>query len=94
MKIDFVRFSSTAVAPTQGTEDSSGFDLYSVEDVLVSPNSTKIIRTDIVFKILRGYFGKIYARLSFALRFTEDGGGVIDADYRGPVCVIFLKFFK
>ena len=92
MKIDFVRFSSTAVAPTQGMKDSSGFDLYSVEDVLVSPNSTKIIRTDIVFKIPRGYFGNIYARLSFALRFTEDGGGVIDAGYRGPVCVIFFNF--
>ena len=56
MKIDFVRFSSAAIAPTQGTRDSVGFGLYSVEDVLVSPNSTKFIRTDIGFKIMRGYF--------------------------------------
>ena len=92
MKIDFVRFSSAAIAPTQGTKDSAGFDLYSVEDVLASPNSTKIIRTDNGFKIPRGYFGKIYSRLSFALRFTEVGGGVIDTDYRGPVSVIFFNF--
>ena len=56
MKIDFVRISSAAIAPTQGTRDSVGFGLYSVEDVLVSPNSTKFIRADIGFKIMRGYF--------------------------------------
>ena len=59
MKIDFVRFSSAAIATTQGTKDSAGFDLYSVEDVHVCLNSTKIIRTNIGFKISRGYFGKI-----------------------------------
>ena len=43
----------------------------------------KIIRTGISFKIPRGYFGKSYARSSLAVRCTEVGGGVIDADYRG-----------
>ena len=92
LKIDFVRFSSAAIAPTQRTKDSAGFDLYYVEDVLVSPNSTKIIRIDIDFKKLRGYFGKIYSRSSFAPRLTEVDRGVIDADYRGPVSVIFFNF--
>ena len=58
MRIDFARFSSAVIAPAQGTKDSAGFDLYSVEDVLVCPNCTKIIRTGIGFKILRGYFEK------------------------------------
>ena len=92
MKIDFVRFSSAAIAPTQGTRDSVGFGLYSVEDVLVSPNSTKFIRADIGFKIMRGYFWKIYSRSSFALRFTEVGGGVVDADY-GAIEGLFMLFF-
>ena len=52
----------------------------------------KIIRTGISFKIPRGYFGKIYARSSLAVRCTEVGGGVIDADYRGFVAVFFLNF--
>ena len=92
IKTHFVRFSSAAIAPTQGTKESAGFDLYSVEDVLISPSSTKIIITDIGFKIPRDYFGKIYSRTGFAVRFTEVGGGVIDADYRGPVSVIFFNF--
>ena len=90
----FGRSSSAAIAPAQGTKDSAVFDLYYVEDVLVSPNSTIIIRIDIDFKIPRGYFGKIFSRSTFALRLTEAGRGVIDADYRGPVSVIFFQFLK
>ena len=59
------------------------------ENVTIPANSMKIIRTGISFKIPRGYFGKIYARSSLAVRCTEVGGGVIDADYRGFVAVFF-----
>ena len=52
----------------------------------------KIIKTEIGCKIPRGYFGKIYARSSLAIRCTEVSGGVTDSDYRGPVSVIFLNF--
>ena len=48
-----------------------------------------LLRTDIRFKIPCGYFGKIEARSRFTLRFTDIGGGVIDADCRGLVEVIF-----
>ena len=92
MKIEFLSFSSSAITPTQGTKDSACFDLYSVENVIVPANSMKIIKTDIGFKIPRGYFGEIYARSSLAIRCTEVSGGVIDSDYRGPVSVIFFNF--
>ena len=88
MKIDFVKFSPTVIAPTQGTDNSPGFDLYCVEDFLIPPTSIKLVRTDIRFKTPRGYFGKIYARSSFAIRHTDVGGGAIDADYCGPVSAI------
>ena len=44
------------------------------------------------FKILWGYFGKIHARSSFAMQFTDVGGGVINCDYRGHVVVLFFNF--
>ena len=53
MKIEFLRFNSSAITPTQGTKDSAGFDLYSVENVIVPENSMKIIKTDIGFEIPR-----------------------------------------
>ena len=58
MKIDFVRFSNSAITPTKGTEDSAGFDLCSVESITIPSNSIKRTKTDIGFKIPREYFGK------------------------------------
>ena len=92
MKIDFVRFSNSAIVPAKGTKDSAGFDLYSVEDVTISSNAIKIVKTNIDFKISKGYFEKIYARSSLAVRCTEIGGSVIDADHRGPIAVLFFNF--
>ena len=54
--------------------------------------SVRAISINIDFKIPRGYFGKIHARSSFAMQFTDVGGGVIDSDYRGPVIVLFFNF--
>ena len=70
------------------------FDLYSVEDVLIPPSVVTLIRTDIGFKIPKGYFDKVYSRASFALWFADVGVGVIYADYRDPVSVIFFNFFN
>ena len=81
MKIEFLSFSSSAISPTQDTEDSVGFDLYSVENFIVPANFMKIIKIDIGFKIPRGYFRKIYARSSLTIRCTEVSGSVIDPDY-------------
>ena len=87
MKIDFVRFSDAAICPTKGSSDAAGFDLYSDEDVPVTPSTVKLLCTDIGFKIPRDYFRKIHPRSSFALKFIDVSGGVIDADY--SVCDFF-----
>ena len=81
-----------AITPTKRTEDSAGFDPYSVEDVPILSNYIKLIKTDIGFKIPRGDFGKIYARSSLAVRCNEIGRGIIDANYRGPIVVLFFDF--
>ena len=92
MKIGFLRFSSSATTATQGAKDLTSFDLYSIENVIMPANSMKIIKTDIGFKIPKGYFGKIHARSSLVIRCTDVSGGVIDSDYRGPASVIFFNF--
>ena len=91
MKIHFAKFSGLVITPTKGTEDSTGFDLYSVENVSTLSNSIKLIKTDIGFKISRGYFRKVFTRSSLVVRCTEIGGGVIDS--RGPIVVLFFNLF-
>ena len=66
------------------------FDLHSTENNMVAPSSVRIINTCIGFKVPYGSFKKIYARSSFALKFTDVGAGVVDANYRGP----FLYYFS
>ena len=92
MKIDLFKFSQKAMGPTKGSFGTAGFDLYSVEEVNVLPNSVHKIENDIRFEILLGYFGKILERSSIGKKFTRVGGGVIDFDYRGRVCAIFFNF--
>ena len=92
MRVEFVKFSNAAICPTKGSSDAAGFDLCSVKDVLVPLSTVKLLRADIGLKIPRGYFGKIHPQSSFALRFTDVCGGVIDADYRDLVSLIFLNF--
>ena len=89
MRVEFVKFSNAAICPTKRSSDAVGFDLYSVKDVLVPLSTVKLLSTDIGFKIPRGYFGKIHRQSSFTLRFTDVCGGVIDADYRDLVSLIF-----
>ena len=91
MKIKFKRFSKSAVEPTIGTYRCCGHNLYAAETVLLSLKLSCVIKTDIGFCILRGYFCKIHAQSSVAAQFTSVGGGVIDTDYRSAVSIIFFN---
>lgn len=92
MRIDFAKFRHDAICPTKDSANVAGFNLCSVEDVIVPPFNIRIGRNDIGFKIPRGCFRKVHSRSCFALQFKNVGGGVIDADYRGPVAVIFFNW--
>ena len=87
-----MRFSNDAICPTKGSPDAAGFDLYSVEEVIVSPSSIRTVPPDVGFKIPKGYFGKIHCRSCFTMQFTNVGGGFIDSNYRGSVSVVFFNF--
>ena len=69
----------------------SGHDLYAAETVLLPPQLSCVIKTDIGFYIPRDYFCKKNARSSVAAQFTSVGGGVIDVDYRSAVSIIFFN---
>ena len=46
-EIKFVRFSHKAAAPIRGTNDSTGYDLFSVEKCTIKPRSAYAVSTDI-----------------------------------------------
>jgi dUTP pyrophosphatase len=87
--LKIVRLSANAIIPKQATGDSAGYDLSSLEDVKIMPNSSSLIKTGIAVKIPRGYYGRIASRSGLAVkRNLEVGAGVIDSDYRGEIMIL------
>ena len=78
--IDFVRFSTVMQQlPDKGCSSNvAGFDLYSVEDVLVPPSTVKIICTDIGFKFPEAILERFIHVLALHLDLYTDVSGRVN----------------
>ena len=92
--VDYVKLTSTAHEPTQGSEYAAGFDLYADTEtrsnIVLLPGEVKKISTGIAMALPHGTFGAIYARSGMATKrglVPTNAVGVIDSDYRGPIIV-------
>lgn len=92
MKINIKRLTETAILPERGSAYAAGYDLFADvnESVEIQPHETKMIGTGLAMEIPEGYFGGVFARSGLS---SKEGlrpancVGVVDADYRGQVCV-------
>ena len=90
-KLKFKKLSEQAKAPRRATEGSVGYDLYSAEKVLITPQSCSTVATDIALISPPGVYPRVAPRSSMALKNTNVGAGVIDIDYRGNVKVVIMN---
>lgn len=77
--------------PTYASEGASGFDLTSVEDVVVNPGAWYGVKTNLSVEIPIGYEMQVRPRSGMALKngiTVLNTPGTVDADYRGEVKVI------
>lgn len=92
MEINIKKLSESAILPERGSEYAAGYDLFAdiPESLEIQPHETKMISTGLAMEIPAGYFGGIFARSGLS---SKEGlrpancVGVVDSDYRGPVCV-------
>ena len=78
-----------AVIPKYATEGSAGFDLVTVEDIVIDPGETKLVRTGLAFEVPRGHELQIRPRSGISLRTKlRVILGTVDSDYRGEIGVI------
>lgn len=90
--VRFKKLTPFATAPTRGSKQAAGYDLYTDLEapVYISPHETELIGTGYAIAVPEGYFGAIFARSGLA---TKEGlrpancVGVVDSDYRGEVKV-------
>lgn len=92
MKINIKKLSETAKIPERGSAFAAGYDLFAdlQEPVEIMPRQTLMINTGVAMEIPEGYWGGIFARSGLSAKEglrPANCVGVVDADYRGPVCV-------
>ncbi len=98
MRIKIKKFNKDidCVLPKYATEDSAGMDLSSAsaDTIILKPKDYKLIPTNLIIEIPKGYEGQVRPRSGLALKFgitVLNSPGTIDADYRGEVKVLLIN---
>lgn len=82
--------------PEYKTKGSSGMDIASSskKKIIIPPNSSAFIPTNLILEIPEGYEGQIRPRSGLALNDSVtvlNSPGTIDSDYRGEIKVILIN---
>jgi len=80
-----------AKLPFRKRTTDAGWDLYSVEDVVIKPQMTKNIHTGICISAPEGYYYTIEGRSSMFMEGITPNRGIIDATYCGEVIVSLVN---
>jgi dUTP pyrophosphatase len=82
------RLDAEARLPRYAYADDAGFDLCAVHAVTLKPGERVQVRTGLAMQIPKGYVGLIWDKSGLSHKHgLKTLGGVIDAGYRGEVCV-------
>lgn len=83
------RLHKDAVLPKYAKDGDSGFDLVAVEDTIIEPVETELIKTGLAFDIPKGYEIQVRPRSGITLKTKlRVQLGTIDYGYTGDVGVI------
>lgn len=94
MQVKIKKVNAFAKTPKYATPGAAGFDLASVEQVVLKPGETRAIKTGLVVEIPLGFEMQIRPRSGLSLKTTlrvANAPGTVDSDYRGEVAVILTN---
>jgi dUTP pyrophosphatase len=94
MVLKIKKLNPKAIIPAYQTEEAAGFDLHSIEDVVLKPNERKLISTGLAFEIEFGYEVQIRPRSGLAFKegiTVLNSPGTVDSDYRGEIKVLLIN---
>ena len=89
-----LRLDPRATLPTRAYAHDAGLDLYALEPVALAPGERASVRTGVAVEIPEGQAGIVLPRSGLALRHgiaLVNAPGLIDAGYRGELCVLLLN---
>lgn len=94
LHINFTKTALEAVLPTHGRFGDAGYDLSSIEDVILQPFERRLISTGIAIELPLGYAALILPRSGNAIKkglSLVNTPGLIDSNYRGELKVIAIN---
>ena len=94
MTLKVRRLDDRARLPTRAYPGDAGLDLYALEGSILGPGERASIRTGLAIEIPDGQAGLVLPRSGLAARHgiaLVNAPGLIDAGYRGEVCVLLLN---
>lgn len=87
-KLKFKRLHPDAIMPKYQTAGSAGFDFHSIEDIVIFPGLTKVLKSGWAMEIPKGYVMTCRQRSGLSIKFTNYlaiSSGTVDSDYRGEI---------
>lgn len=96
-EIPFVKISEDAVTPKYAYETDSGFDLHSIEDVVIDSLDRKLVSTGLRFSLPENHEMQIRPKSGLALNLgltVLNTPGTIDEGYDGEIKVILFNASK
>ena len=97
IKIKFKKLKEDSILPEYMSNGSSGADIFSGENITISPGNISLVPTGFSMAIPEGYEGQIRPRSGLALKHgitVLNAPGTIDSDYRGEVKIILINLGK
>jgi len=94
MILKIKKLNNEAIIPKYQTKEAAGFDLHSIEDMVIKPGERKLIGTGLAFEIEFGYEVQIRPRSGLAFKHAItvlNTPGTIDSDYRGEIKVLLIN---
>ena len=80
--------------PKRQTSGASGYDLQSIEHIVIQPMTRALVNTGVRLCIPRRFEGQVRSRSGLAAKhgvFVLNSPGTIDSDYRGEIKVILFN---
>ena len=82
LKLGFIKLHQDAVIPKYNYESDSGFDLYSVEEIIIPPLGRALIPTGLSFDIKDGYEIQVRSKSGLAIN------GLMHPSIQNAICFL------
>ena len=97
MEVKVKKIHEDAKIPAYAHEGDSGMDLYSVEETILQPGETKLVKTGLQIAVPKGFEAQVRPKSGLAAKFgvtVLNTPGTVDSGYRGEVMIILVNHGK